>query len=123
MTLYTELAAVADELLAELGQAVTIRHRTAGAYDPATGAVTVTTTDEAGNAALFDFGLHQFGTSFAAGALIQAGDRQMLLSPVGISAPKPGDQAIASGVTWSVEAVKETSPAGTVVIYELLLRR
>lgn len=123
MTLYTELATVADELLAEFGQAVTIRHRTAGAYDPATGSVTVTTTDETGRAALFDFGLHQSGTSFTAGALIQAGDKQMLLSPVGITAPKPGDHAIAAGVTWNVSAVKETAPAGTVVIYELLLRR
>lgn len=123
MTLYTDLAAVADELLAEFGQSLTIRRRTSGAYDPATGSATVTTADQSGVGAVFDFGLHQSGQYFQPGTMIQAGDKQLLLSPVGITAPANGDQAIIGGVTWAIQSVKTTAPAGEAVIHECLLRR
>lgn len=102
---------------------MTVRHRTTGEYDPATGAAAVTTTDEAGKGAVFDFGLHQSGQYFQPGTMIQAGDKQLLLSPVGITAPKQGDEAIIGGVTWAIQSVKTTAPAGEAVLYECLLRR
>lgn len=123
MTLYADLAAVADDLLAEFGQPVTIRRQTPGSYDPDTGSATVTTADESGYGAVFDFGLHQSGLSFSAGNMILAGDKQMLLSPVGITVPAPGHLAIIGSETWAIVSVKTTAPAGVAVLYECLLRK
>lgn len=122
MTFYSDLADLADELLAEFGQAVTIRHRTPGTYDPATGTTTVTTTEQAGTGAVFEFSLSQAGQYFAPDSMIHAGDKQLLLSPLDITAPDIGDQIVIGSTTWAVQAVKTTNPAGTVVLYELLLR-
>lgn len=120
---YSALATVADELLIEFGRAVTIRRQTAGAYDPATGSATVTTADESGHGAIFDFGLHQAGTQFAAGSMILSGDKQLLLSPTGVTEPKPGHLAIVGADTWNIVSVKTTAPAGTAVLYECQLRK
>nr|WP_295383549.1 hypothetical protein [Pseudoxanthomonas sp.] len=118
MTLYTELATVADELLAELGQSVTIRHRTAGAYDPATGSVTVTTSDEAGYGAVFDY-----DTKHIDGTMIVRGDKYVLLSPVGITAPDTDDRLIIGGVDYAVIGIKTEAPAGTAVLHTVQIRR
>ena len=120
---YLETAADVDELLAEFGQAVTIRTVTTGAYDPATGGASSSSVDSTGTGAEFDFGLHLSGASFTAGTVIVAGDKQLLLSPVGISEPQQGSFAIISGVAWSIAAVKVTGPAGVPVLFELLLRK
>lgn len=120
---YTSLATVADELLAEFGQAVTITRNTPGAYDPNTGTVAITTATQSGTGAVFDFGLHQSGQSFTAGSLIVAGDKQLILSPTGVSEPRPGDLAIIGGATWNIVSVKTTAPAGTAMLYECQLRK
>ena len=120
---YLETASDVDELLIEFGQPVTIRTVTTGAYDPATGSVSSSSADVIGNGAVFDFVLHLSGTSFVAGTLIASGDKQLLLSPVGITPPQPGSLVIIGGVTWKIEAVKVTGPAGIAVLYELLLRK
>lgn len=118
MTMYSDLASVANELLAEFGQSVTIRHRTSGAYDPATGSATVTTTDEAGNAAVFDY-----DTKHIDGTMIVRGDKYALLSPVGITAPDTDDRLIVGGVEYSVVSVKTEAPAGTAVLHTVQIRR
>jgi hypothetical protein len=123
MSFYGDLAITADELLGEFGQPVTIRRQTAGGYDPETGSASITTADELGNGAVFDFGLHQSGAEFAAGSLIVAGDKQLYLSPVGVSVPRPGDLAIIGAETWSIVSVKSTAPAGIAVLFECQLRK
>lgn len=121
--MYSDLAVVADQLLAEFGRSVTIRAQAAGTYDPESGSATLTTSDQAGNGAVFDFGLHQSGMAFTAGSMILSGDKQLLLSPVGITAPAPGDLAIIGSETWNIVSVKTTAPAGTAVLYECQLRK
>lgn len=123
MSFYGDLAITADELLGEFGQGITLRRQNVGGYDPEAGGETVTTTDESGQGAVFDFGLHQSGASFAAGSMIVAGDKQLYLSPVGISAPRAGDLAIIGGEAWSIVSVKSTAPAGVPVLYEAQLRK
>lgn len=118
MTMYTELATVADELLAEFGQSVTIRHRTSGAYDPATGAVAVTTTDEAGYGAVFDY-----DTKHIDGTMIVRGDKYALLSPIGITAPDTDDRLIIGGVEYGIVSIKTEAPAGTAVLHTVQIRR
>lgn len=123
MTFYADMAAVADELLAELGVTVTLRTVSAGDYDPDTGTAALTTTDQTGNGALFDYGLHASGQSFGEGTMIVSGDKNLLLSPVGITAPAAGGKVIAAGVTWEIVSVKTTAPSGVPVLYEVQLRR
>lgn len=120
---YSEVATGANELLAEFGQQVTIRTVTTGVYDPATGSVSSSSVDVIGKAAEFDFGSHLSGSSFTKGTVITAGDKQLLLSPVGITEPQQGSFVIIGSVTWSIAAVKVTGPAGIPVLYELLLRK
>lgn len=132
MILYTDLAADADEILRAFGAPVALAQTTAGTYDPGTGLVgePVTMTQE-GTAAVFDFGLHQSGTSFVPGTMIQAGDKQMLLSPLAadgtaLAPPIPGVTVTFDSEVWTVQAVKKTAPAGSgegVVLFELLLRK
>lgn len=117
---YTSLATVADELLTEFGQAVTIGRNTAGAYDTSTGSATVTTESEDGTAAVFDYSPSQ---RFRAGGLILDGDKHLLLSSVGISEPRPGDIVTIGSVDWAIITVKTTAPAGTAVLYECQVRR
>lgn len=123
MSFYADLAADAQLLLAEFGQVVTIRRKTTGEYDPETGSASVTTVDQPGYGCVFDFGLYASGQSFTAGSMIVAGDKQLLLSPVGMAAPTPGNIAVIGGETWSIVSVKVTAPAGVAVIYECQLRR
>ena len=124
MTFYAELAADTQELLAEFGQAVVLRKVAAGAYDPATGTVTQTETNHNTVAALFDFTGVQSGQMFAPETAILAGDKQCLMSPQVTAVPAPNDKVVdAGGTVWQVAGMKEVNPAGTVVLYELLLRR
>ena len=118
MSLYSELATVADELLTEFGQAVTIRHRTAGAYDPATGAVAVTTTDETGRGVLRDY-----KTRHIDGTMILRGDKYVLLSPVGITAPDTDDRIVIGGVDYAVVSIETEAPAGTALLHTVQIRR
>lgn len=123
MSVYDRSIASADRMLKKFGQSVTLTHVTPGAYDPNTGTVTTTTTTQTGTGVVFDFGLHQSGMSFTAGSLIQAGDKQLLLSAVGITTPTAGDLVTIGGTIWTIASVKSTAPAGEVVLYECQLRR
>lgn len=118
MSFYSDLATTANELLAEFGQAVTIRVQTPGEYDPATGTSAITTVDTVGNGCVFDYGTHAID-----GTLIVAGDKQLLLSPVGMAEPGIDDLAIVGGVQWRITRVKSTAPAGVAVIYDCNIRK
>ncbi len=122
MSFYGDMAETVNDLLSELGQAVTMRRQTAGEYDPETGSAAITTTDEAGYGAVFDFG-GRASAYFSGETMILAGDKQLLLSPVGISAPLPGHLAIVGNETWNIVSVKTTAPAGEAVMYECLIRK
>jgi len=120
---YASIALDVDAILAETGQPVTIRTVTTGAYDPSTGKPSTTSSDLPGTGAVFDFSLHLSGTAFLPGTLILAGDKQLLLSPVGMTEPQPGSFVIIGTKTWHVVATKTLAPAGIPVLYEVLLRK
>ena len=122
MSLYTEMQAVTDASLSQYGQLVTITHKTAGAYDPATGSSAISTITEVGRGAVFDYTRPKDGLSQADGTLILQGDKKLLLSPVGITAPKIDDAVIANGITFVIKNIKSINPAGTVVMYECNIR-
>ena len=118
MSFYGDLALTADSLLLEFGQAVTIRTQTPGEYDPATGTAAITVVDTVGNGCVFDYGSNAID-----GTMIVAGDKQLLLSPVGMSEPGVDDLAIVGGISWRIVSVKTTAPAGVAVLFECQLRK
>ena len=118
MGFYERMAAMTDRMLKDKGQAVTITRQTAGAYNTSTGAATVTTSTQTGHAVIIDHDSNNID-----GTLIKAGDKKLLLSPAGISAPVINDTVTVGGVIYTVvEPLKTIAPAGAVVMYELNLR-
>lgn len=121
MSFYIEMQSIADSLMSQYGQLVTLTHKTAGTYDPATGTAATTTTTEIGRGVVFDYSRTKDGLSQADGTLILQGDKKLLLSPVGITAPKLDDTVIANSITFVIKNIKSLNPAGTVVMYECQL--
>jgi hypothetical protein len=117
MSFYPGLQSTALRLLTTYGQALTLRKRTPGAYDPATGAAAVTEADTSVRGAVFDF-----PAGMVDGTSILRGDRQVILAGGG-SVPDAGDLLLIGETAHNVISVKATAPAGTVVIYELQVRR
>ena len=124
MTFYTRLQNTAQKLLKGKGQILTLTKVTAGTYNPATGAMTGTTTStQTAYGAIFDYGAKQID-----GTLIKAGDKQLLLSAfktdgTALTAPVLGDTVSIGGVVYTlVEPLKTVGPAGITVIYEANLR-
>jgi len=118
VSFYGDLALTADDLLKEFGQPVTIRTQTPGEYDPETGTSAITTVDTVGNGCVFDY-----GTNAIDGTMIVQGDKQLLLSPVGMAEPGVDDLAIVGGISWRITRVKSTAPAGVAVIYDCNIRK
>lgn len=117
MSFYGDLQSTANELLTEFGQAVTINKKVAGAYDPATGKSTVTTTTETTKGALFDYGSKDID-----GQLILQGDKKLLLSQIGITDIDVNDTVTLGTTTYTVTQVKALNPAGTNVMFICNLR-
>ena len=119
MTFYSDMADTADELITEFGQSVTLKVSAGAAYDPETGSSVVTYTDQAGHGCVVDF-----DKKLIDGTKVRIGDKLVLLSPLGISEPKDGDQLVIGAETWQlVPPVTVTAPAGVAVLYEVQVRK
>lgn len=115
---YAGVASIVDTQLRFFGQEVTLKYKRSGDYNPATGTVTVTETIQAAAGIVFDYGNKNID-----GTLIKAGDKQLYLSPSGITAPEVNDTAVVEGVTYTIAMVKSLSPSGTPTLYECTIRR
>lgn len=124
MSFYGNLQKTANRLLKGKGQTLTLTRQSAGTYDPTTGAATVTTTTQTVYGAVFDYGIDHID-----GTLIQAGDKQLLISPfnsagAALTAPQINDTVTLGGVTYTlVEPLKTINPGGTTVLYDCNIRR
>jgi hypothetical protein len=113
----------ADRLIAAKGQAVTLTRRASGAYDPATGTATITTTIKAGKGVILPLTPYRK----AMGNIVQ-GDRQLLLSAIAtdgtiITVPHVDDTVtLADGTIASIIGVDPLSPAGLDILYDCLVR-
>jgi hypothetical protein len=123
---YLKAQATADKLLRKFGQSVVITHKTAGAYDPNTGITSVTDSTQTGIGAIFDWGTDgRFGLGivFREGTDIVMGDKQLLLSVVGITPPSLGDQVTIGTKVYTIQgSLKIIAPAGIPVLIEANLR-
>ena len=127
MEFYARMQATANKLLKGKGQAVTLTRQVSGAYDPATGQATITTTIQTGTGAIFDYGIQQAGIYSAPGSLIQVGDKQLLLSVISamgglLTAPEVNDTVTVGTTVYTIKQVKALSPAGTTVLFDINLR-
>lgn len=118
MSFYASMQGTALSLLTKFGQTVTHTIRTAGTYDPTTGAVTVTETSQSVNVALFDFGAEEID-----GMIVIAGDKRAYIASSGVTAPKVDDTLSVGGVVWTIKRVTDTNPAGTSIMYDVQVRK
>ena len=119
---YSKTADKALAMLTKYGKSVTLRALTPGAYDTATSTVTETATDETRKAAFFDFHRINYGQTLRDGSLIQQGDRQCLLDAIG-AAPTLSSRIIDGATDYGIVDIKEINPAGTPILYDMLVRK
>lgn len=115
---YGTTAATAARLIARFGSKVVLTRSVPGAYDPATGAPAApTVTMQNVDAVVLDF-----PQSYIDGTLIRAGDRKVLVSAVGTTAPMAGDTMAWEGQSLVVINAKKLGPAGPAVLFTLQVR-
>jgi hypothetical protein len=113
---YTRTRANAERLIARFGQTGAIR-RTTSDGDPFN--PTMTTTDYPCTLAVLDYNKRDID-----GTLIQKTDQMVYVSTAGLTiSPETTDRLIVGGAVLTVVNVKPLSPAGTVVYYELQVRK
>lgn len=117
MSFYDNMKKTATRLLTKFGQQVTLSRHVAGAYDPSTGSAVVTVTDQSGIGAVFDYGSKDID-----GMLILSGDKKLLLSATGITAPQVDDTVTIGAIIYTVKGIKVEAPAGTPVLFECTIR-
>lgn len=113
---YADMALTAAELIAEFGQTGALRRTTSDGdvFNP-----TQTTTDHACTFAVLDYAKKDVD-----GTLIKQTDQMVYLSTSGLSVtPETTDRLIVGGAVMTIVNVKPMSPAGTVVFWELQVRR
>lgn len=121
----SNLRATADRLIEAQGQAVTLTRRASGTYNPATGASAVTTSTQTGKGVILPLSA---GFRHLGGTNIPAGSVQCLLSALNtagaaLTAPEVDDRLTdAAGKVWAITEVSPLEPAGTVYVYDLMLK-
>ena len=120
--IYPRGAATALRLLTKYGVDITFRSVTAGAYDTSTGQSVPIETDTTRKAAFFDVNRLNFGQMLLSGTQVQQGDRRLILDANG-SAPSLTTKIIFGGASYAVIDIKELNPAGTPVLYDLIIRK
>jgi hypothetical protein len=117
VSIYSDLATTAKELLAEFGQVITITRKSGDAYDPVTGITTAgTATDYLPKGIL-----KQYKSHLIDGTRILATDRELVIDDT--VKPLLTDTIKIGGVSWSAITVGESNPAGTPLVYKIQVRR
>jgi hypothetical protein len=113
---YARTRSTAERLIERFGQTGALR-RTTSDNDPFN--PTQTTTDHACTFAILDY-----AKSAVDGTLIRQTDQQVYLSTAGLAiAPETTDRLVVGGTALTIVNVKPLSPAGTVLMWELQVRR
>ena len=115
---YTALRATAKDVLAQFGQAVTLRRLTPGAYDVNTSRVTQTAVDTVLKGVVFPLSP---SATLAAKRLEQDVTDQVLLDASGPT-PLPGDKVIFGSVTYVIVSVDTIAPSGVPVVHDCMVK-
>lgn len=117
MTFYSDMAAVANELLNEFGSAVVLLRNTPGTFDRVTGVDTGATTAE-----LTTTGLQKsYRADLIDGTRIRHGDKLYVLDDTQV--PVLTDKVKVGPEYWSIVNIDEKNPAGTAIVYFVQVRR
>lgn len=110
----------AGDLLAQFGQTMTLRRVVDGAYDPATGRKTQTTSEHSVIGAVFDI-----EDARVNGTTVLRGDKNATITPRGLAFTPVAnaDQLVIQGERHQIVSVKPLAPGGVVVTYELQVRK
>lgn len=116
---YTAAEATAHRLIANFGQAATLRLMTTtggSAFDPTSG--TQTTTNYSVTLVETDYTRAEI-----AGGLVERGDKKLLLSTDGLTVtPALSDKIVMNSVVYAIIDIKPINPGGTVLLYEIQAR-
>jgi hypothetical protein len=115
---YLRIRKRAAQIIKKRGQLISIQPTDGGDYDPIED-----TFDDPPDAFTAHGVAFEISNSEVDGTLIKRGDRMVILevqkdNPV----PKENWRIAINGATANIKAVKPLSPAGTTVLYELLIR-
>jgi hypothetical protein len=124
---YTASAATARRLLKRFGQEVALISIEPGTYDTATGAVVPSMQEQAGYGVLLNLSIQEAGAIRQEGSQVEGNLQKLLLQSVAADGflypPRPSDRVRIGTDEHTVSKVKTLSPAGTDVLYELLVHR
>ncbi len=113
---YDRMAQTANRLIDKYGRSITFRRATLSGsnFNP-----TVATEDFTATAAIIDYSSREID-----GTNILAGDKRALVKVEDLEIePQPTDICFIGGVKHKVVQVRPTNPGGTVVMYDVQLRR
>lgn len=123
---YDAILDKADTLLVNFGQTMTLVEVDQGTYNPDTGGHSgASTTNHSVTGVILEYSARAGGNRLADGSLIEETDRKVLISPKGMTVvPQAGRHRLTVGSdTYEIVRVKQLSPAGTNVLYELQVRK
>lgn len=112
---YAPLAKTATNLLAKYGRGLTFTRTSKGAYDPATGKTSDTTSTFTKNCVLFDYRDADIN-----GQTILAGDRRAVAEA---HTYQVGDTVAIGSDTFRVISVSNNQPGDTALVSELQIRK
>jgi hypothetical protein len=114
---WDDLVVTSDEIVKEFGQSITIKTVNQGTYDPETSEIINTVTDFITYGVIFDYGEKDVN-----GTTIVRGDKQLLITPVGLLTIDLNSTVVVQGTEYVITKIKQTNPAGTNLLWELSLR-
>jgi len=117
---YSGLETLADDLITEFGQTITLRVYTHTPVVATPWKTTDTTTDYTVSAVMEDFSSYEKSLE-----TIREGDKRFLMAAKDLTVTeiKPDDLIVMGGVTWRVVEATLTSPGGTDLIWTIQARK
>lgn len=121
MSLYSELALTANELLAEFGQPVTITNFEMGVEDPETGIVSQASSQFTTVGVLLDYDYRNFGEGQTPYQATSRNEKRLLTTATKVI--NSGDLILIDNTVFKAYVVKVVNPAGTRVLYDIWMQK
>lgn len=113
---YTAFKASITDKISRFGQDVIVRAISAGAYDPATGTNTTTSSDTTRKGLVFEPTGDKEGND-----LIKDAEKDLYLE-ASTPAPELDDKIVIGGTTYEILSIKTIGPSGQALAFHLELR-
>ena len=117
MTFYADMAAVANELLAEFGAAITLRRVSGETFNAVTGAASGGSSADLATVGI----VKTFRANLIDGTRIQHGDRLVILDDTQV--PVLTDKVLIGADYWNIVDIETKSPAGIPLVYFVQVRK